>query len=128
MASTKQAAQKKLTVLAAAAFVDVEALTQAIEEARLAGVSAMLLHVAASRLSEAQDGLGDQLGSQVPSLEYSAHEPGAPYMLFGIYENAALPTTIERPDDRLAGGFNYEYGVGLSSRRGSGTPTHGWRR
>jgi ankyrin repeat protein len=69
MASTKQAAQKRLKALVTAELVDAEALTHAIEEARLAGVSAMLLRAAASRLSEARDGLEDQPGSKVPPLE-----------------------------------------------------------
>ena len=64
--ATRQSAQLKLKALVRAALVDTEALTHAIEEARLAGVSAMLLRAAASRLSEA---LKDQPGSEVPPLE-----------------------------------------------------------
>ena len=69
MPSRKQAAQTKLKALVTAELVDAEALRHAIEEARLAGVPAMLLRAAASRLSEARDGLEDQPGSKVPPLE-----------------------------------------------------------
>lgn len=69
MPSRKQDAQTKLKALVTAELVDAEALRHAIEEARLAGVSAMLLRAAASRLSEARDGLEDQPGSKVPPLE-----------------------------------------------------------
>ena len=68
MATTKQAALRKLKALVAAERVDAEAITHAIEEARLAGVSEMLLRAAASRLSEARDGLEDQPGCKVPPL------------------------------------------------------------
>ena len=90
MASTKQAAQKRLKALVTAELVDAEALTHAIEEARLAGVSAMLLRAAASRLSEARNGLKDQPGSKVPPLEsivYWVH-----LTCWSLW-NAALPTT-----------------------------------
>jgi len=86
----KQAAQTKLKALVTAAPIDLEALTHAIEEARLAGVSAMLLRAAASRLSEARNGLKDQPGSKVPPLEsivYWVH------LTCWILLNAALPTT-----------------------------------